>query len=121
MPAFTKLTPDQIQQYQLLRTQNNAPTIRLTPREKFDRLILAVGCRSSGKIRTYHFKAIEHGEKIYLFNGIGEEIAVFINDHNGQREARLHAVGIFTNSPKDSRDGGYKFDFCRNNSEMEYL
>jgi hypothetical protein len=108
MPVFTKLTPEQLNT--LLQTQNSA-RVYLSPKEKFDKLVKEISKKTKRRIRFFHFKAIEHCGKIYLFTGLGIEVAQFENDFHGKRLARVFAVEMFTNAPIEKRGGGYTFDF----------
>jgi hypothetical protein len=100
MPNFTKMTPEQIA---LLNVQNNAPTIKLTPKEKFDRIAKPLGKR----LRKFHFNIIESGKEIHLFNGLGEDLGTFSNDVKGARLARELALSLFNSASPIQQNGGY--------------
>lgn len=112
MPTIKKcnLTPEQLAA--LAKSRNNA--VFMSPNEKFNYIKRQHEKKFRTKIRKFHFKAIEHGADIFLFNGIGKELGKFSNDIGGKRECRIFALyEIFLKTPEEKRQGGYKFDFCK--------
>lgn len=108
MPILKRLTQDQID---ALKKQKQTP-VELSPRQKFLNLVRESDGKKN-KIKKWHFKAVEHGIKIYLFNGLGEEIAVLENNRSGKVSCRVIAVEMFKKAEfsKENINGGYKFDF----------
>lgn len=114
MPIIKKSNLTQSQVNAILNTcRNNSPTVKLTPRQKFDEIVKVHNKRQKVRTRKFHFKAIEDEDKIFLFNGVGEEIKTFSNNNKGKRECRIFALyEIFLKTPEEKRFGGYKIDFC---------
>lgn len=108
MPILKKLSQDQID----LLKKKNAEKEELSPRQKFFKLVKESDGKKQ-KIKKWHFKAIEHGIKIHLFNGLGEEIAVVDNCRKGKVSCRIVAHQSFVEAEfsKENINGGYKFDF----------
>lgn len=112
MPTIKKLnlTPAQIS---ILNAAQNGENVFLSPKEKFHHFAELHRKKSKTELRKFHFKGIEFGDRIYLYNGVGRECGVFENDINGMRKCRLFALyELFLKTPEEMRQGGYKIDFC---------
>lgn len=93
----------------LLASANSS--VILTPKQKFDKYIKRI-LGSPKRNRKYHFKAVEHGNLVFLFNGLGEELGNFSNDLNGNRKCRNVAFETYNNNRQNEHIiGGYMFDF----------
>lgn len=79
------------------------PKIELTPKQKFDRLAFRLDKKT--KLRLYHFNLIPHGKKVFLFNGIGDELGFYDFSIDGIRQARIDALAIFQEAK--NQNGGY--------------
>jgi hypothetical protein len=114
MPQMKKSNLTQEQLDALLKARNNASMLKLSPQQRFALVAKEHNRKFKVRIKKFHFKAIEDGSKIVLFNGLGKELGVFNNDHKGKRECRIFALyEIFLKTPEENRQGGYKFDFCQ--------
>lgn len=105
MPKINKLTPEQMQV--LLASQNNSP-VRLTAKEKFDRL----KTKTKGtflQIRKFHFCGIVTGNKVEIFDGNGISIAICDFSVASIRQARVTCLELFKAAPNSQIQGGYKF------------
>lgn len=93
----------------LLASANSS--VILTPKQKFDKYIKKK-LGSPKRNRKYHFKAVEHGNLVFLFDGLGRELKEFSNDFKGNRECRSFAFDTYMQA-KDrlTAVGGYIFDF----------
>lgn len=112
MPIIKKLnlTPAQLQ---ILNAAQNGEKVFLSPREKFQHFAKLHYKKSKTKLRKFHFKGVEFGDKIYLYNGIGKECGVFENGLDGMKKCRVFALfELFLKTPEEKRQGGYKIDFC---------
>lgn len=112
MPIIKKLnlTPAQIQ---IINATQNGETVFLSPQEKFRHFAKLHHKKFKTTLRKFHFKAVEFGDKLYLFNGVGRECAIFENDFDGMRKCRVYALyEIYLKTPEEKRQGGYKIDFC---------
>lgn len=106
MPTFRPITEEELA---ILNSRNNSIVKKLTPEEKLDRIFIS--CQKRGiRIQRFHFRAVEHEDKVILFDGNKKEYGKFSSDKKGIGEARRFAVKLFCDAVKENRNGGFKFD-----------
>ncbi len=89
--------------------------ILISPQERFNRLSKRQINRGKNyKLRRFHFNAIENGNIIVLFDGLGNNLGDFDNSVIGCRLARQFALKLFHAS--DNQNGGFLFT----NPNFEY-
>lgn len=112
MPALKVMSEQQLQAL-ISKTRNNAPIIKLTPKEKFDLLLRQFTKKGNARFKKFHFKVICSDGRLYLFNGFGEQIKDFEDSFHGRRECRVFALfEVFLKTPIEKRqNGGHKIDF----------
>jgi len=110
--SFTQLSEDEMKQYDLLKQENQR--VFLTPKEKFDKMVLKVTNGSPKQIKRFHFFTIDSGNEMVLFDGLGRVIGNFENSVKGERLARLEALQMFLDAPLEKRLGGHKFTSYKN-------